>query len=164
MHGPVGLAIGLLVAATAFTACRESAAPGDAPRTEPAAAGDRYPVLIPGGEEADAGHVRFRLVGARLDRHENGADGAPKTLALRVQLRATEIASQDTHMTGDHVRLLAAGRSYPPQGTPYVSLWASQSVDLDEIVFVVPAPLATASLQLGTADGGSALLALRLPR
>jgi hypothetical protein len=81
-----------------------------------------------------------------------------------VLLRATEIASQDTHMTGDHVRLLADGRSYPPQGTPYVSLWASQSVDLDEIVFVVPAPLATASLQLGTADGGSALLALRLPR
>jgi hypothetical protein len=158
----IALALGLAFAAGA---CRDSAAPASAPEAAaPSGTADVYPVLIPGGDEVDAGHVRFRLVGARLDRHESGPDGAPKTLALRVNLQATEVASQDTHMTGDQLRVLAGGRAYPPQGAPNVALWASQTVDVDELVFVVPAPLSTASLQVGTADGGSALLALRLPK
>jgi hypothetical protein len=108
--------------------------------------------------------VLFRVVAARLDRHESGPDGEPRTLALRVSLRATELDSRDTRLTGDEIRVLAGGRAYAAQSPPTVALWASQSVDLDELVFVVPAPLETASLQLATPDGTSALLALRIPR
>jgi hypothetical protein len=160
------VAPGALALVIAAGACSrgESPAPAAAEPARATGAASVYPILIPGGEEVVAGHVRFRLVGARIDAHELGSAGEPTTLALRMSLRATELDSRDTRVTGEDVRLLAGGRAHPAQVAPNVAIWASQSVDLDELVFVVPAPLATASLQIGTSDGGSALLALRLPR
>lgn len=127
-------------------------------------AGDLYPILIPAGDEVTAGHVRFRLMSARLDRHESAPDGTPTMLALHVNLQATELESRDTRLAGGEIQLLAGGRPYSPRTAASAPLWASQSVELDELVFLVPAPLATASLQFSTPDGGSALLPLRLPR
>src|SRR5688572_14565311 len=99
----------LLVALGASGCGSEAQAPAASPAaSSPSAAdgGERYPILIPGGDEVDAGHVRFRLVSARLDRHESADDGSARTLALRVSLRATELASLNTHLTADDVRLL----------------------------------------------------------
>ena len=156
-----------LAACCFLAACRDAAAPAQAPASAPSSAAassaDPYPILLPTGEQAQAGHVLFQLVAARIDRRESGAGGEAKTLAVRVSLQATELESRDTSMTSNDVRLLAGGRAYAPEKPANVRFWASQSVDVPDMVFVVPAPLETASLQLNTADGATALLALRLP-
>lgn len=107
--------------------------------------------------------MRWRLIGGRLDRHANRPDGAPETLALRVSLRATEIMSIDTRIATEGVRLLAGGRQFSVARPLNVPLFASQSADLNDLLFVVPADLRAASLQLGTIDGSSALMPLVLP-
>jgi hypothetical protein len=124
----------------------------------------KYPILIPGGDEAVAGHVRWRLIGARLDPHRDGSGVSDETLELRVSLRATEFMNIDTQITSDTVRLLVGGKQLAAQKPFHARLYASQSADLSDLVFLVPASSTIASLQLGPIDGASALLALKLPR
>ena len=143
---------------------RAAAPAPDAVDSGRSAAVSKYPILIPGGDEVLAGHVQFRLVGARLDRHQDAADGRPETLALRVTVRATELSNIDTRITAENVRLLASGQHFSPQKPFNTQLYASQSTDLNDMLFLVPASLATASLQLGTTNGSSALLVLPLSR
>ena len=163
--------VGVLVAFVAATWLLRSAVGPQGAREGPAGAGaprsdaiSKYPILIPGGDEGVAGHVRWRLIGARLDQHHDESGETSETLELRVSVLATELMNIDTRISSETVRLLVGGRQLRPQTPISERLFAMQSASLNDLLFVVPASSTMASLQLGTVDGGSTLLALRFSK
>ncbi len=142
----------------------ESAPEPPAPAGRGGGSVSKYPILIPGGDEAVAGHVRWRLIGARLDPHRDRSGVSAETLELRVSLRATELMNIDTRIPSEAVRLLIGGRQIAAQQPFSERLYASQSADLVDLLFLVPASSTIASLELGPIDGASALLALKIPK
>ncbi len=155
------LAAWLLIDSTGRQDDPGAAAGAVAPRS---GAISKYPILIPGGDEGVSGHVRWRLMSGRLDQHRDGSEADPETLELRVSVLATELSSIDTRITTESIRLLVGGKQLRPQAPISERLFAMQSVSLNDMLFLVPASSAMASLQLGTPDGGSTILALRFSK
>jgi hypothetical protein len=124
----------------------------------------KYPIIITAGDETVAGHVRFRLIGARLDPHRDESGVSSKTLELRASLRATEFMNIDTQISSNSIRLLVGGTQLGVEKPFSQRLYASQTADLSDLLFLVPIGSTIATLELGPIDGASALLPLELSR
>jgi hypothetical protein len=98
----------------------------------------QYPIMLASGAEARAGHLVYRILGARLEHYSDGPDGRPNKVVLRLAVRITDVMNIRGYVNREYFTLIADGVRLEPQNVFGENVWAQSATEVPDIVFVIP--------------------------